>query len=117
MPPSVPQKIVAEKILTEEALKQEAARIFTALSKDNPNSSLTLEDVKKMLETEEIAKSDKRLRKQAIYIVNKSLVGSGASPSQEMLEKMVSEEIANLKKRRVERRKRNWECYHRLLSD
>lgn len=69
-----------------------------------------------MLEKEEIVKSDKRLRKRAIYIVNTSIVGSGASPSQEMLEKMVSEEIENLKEKRREMRERNWQAYKRLLD-
>ncbi|GAH56195.1 unnamed protein product, partial [marine sediment metagenome] len=114
--PEPPKKVVAEKILTEEALRQEAGRIFTALSKDHPNSSLTLESVIQMLEKEEIAKSDKRLRKRAIHIVNASIAGSGSAPSQEMLEKMVSDEIENLKKKRQEMRERNWAAYKKLLD-
>ena len=110
------EKLVAEKILTEEALKQEAGRIFAKLSQENPNSQITLESVIRMLEKEEIVKSDKRLRKRAIYIVNASIAGSGASPSQKMLEKMVSEEIENLKEKRKEMRERNWQAYKHLLD-
>lgn len=116
MPASPQEKIVVEKILTKESLRQEAGRIFTALSADRPNSQLTLEDVVKMLEKEEIAKADQRLRKRAIYIVNTSLAGSGSAPSQEMLSQMILTEIENLKRQREERRKRNWECYKKLLD-
>lgn len=106
-----------QKRIVEKTLEEEAAIIFTALSKDKPNSQITLEDVKKMLEKEEIVKADKRLRKRAIYIVNSSIAGSGSVPTQEMLEKMVAMEIENLKERRKEMREKNWQCYKRLLSD
>lgn len=117
--PEPPRQPVVEKLeraLTEKEILQEAARIFTALSTANPDSSLQLEDVERMLQKEEIAKSDKRLRKQAIYIVNASLAGSGASPSQEMLSQMVETEIDRLKKLRQERRDRNWAAYKKLLD-
>ena len=106
-----------QKPIVERTLEQEAAIIFTGLSKDNPNSQITLEDVKRMLEKEEIVKADKRLRKRAIYIVNASLAGSGSYPSQEMLEKMVAMEIENLKEKRKEMREKNWLVYKIILSD
>ena len=106
-----------QKPIVERTLEQEAAIIFTALSKDNPNSQITLEDVKKMLEKEEIVKADKRLRERAIYIVNASLAGSGSYPSQEMLEKMVAEEIERLTEERKLRREKNWQIYKKLLSE
>jgi len=113
--PETPQKIkkVVERALTGKEINEEAGRIFTALSKDNPNSSLTLEDVKKLLEKEEEEKIDKRIRRKAIQIVAREADGTC---SQEMLEKMVEAEIKNLQKEREERRKRNWECYSRLLD-
>ena len=112
----VPEKIDVEKALTEKTLKQEAGRIFTALSQDS-NSSLTLEDVQKMLEKEEILKADKRLRSRAIYIVNASIVGSGSVPTQEMLKEMVSDEIERLTEQRKEMREKNWAVYRKLLSE
>lgn len=115
--PAAPQeKVVAEKILTEEALKQEAARIFTALS-DNPNSSLTLEDVKKMLQAEEEKKTDKRIRRKAIQIVSNDISNSGGNVSQEQIEKMVKIEIERLTEQRKLRREKNWQVYRKLLSD
>lgn len=110
--PEAPKKPVVEKTLREQA-----GIIFTELMRDDPNSSIVLEDIIKLLEKEEIAKSDKRLRKRAIYVVNASLVGSGSVPTQEMLEKMVSEEIENLKEKRKEMREKNWAIYKKLLSD
>ena len=100
-----------------ETLEQEAERIFSALKKDNPNSSLTLESVIQMLEKEEAPKREKKTRELAISRVNASLVGSGSAPSQEMLEKMVEEEIVVIKEERAERKRKNWEAYRRLLSD
>jgi len=111
--PVSPQKPIVEKTLT---LKEQAAKIFTSLAKDNPNSQLVLEDIIAFLEKKEIAEADKRLRKRAIYIVNTSLAGSGSVPEKEVLSKMVEEEIENLKKQREEMRERNWQAYKRLLD-
>lgn len=114
MPTPLPQKkIVAEEILSEGELKQEAGRIFTALLKDNPNSSLQLEDVIRMLEKEELAKVDKRIRRKAIQIVSRELDGS---LSQEQIEKMVEAEVVALQKERKKRLEANWECYKKLLD-
>lgn len=99
-----------------ETLEQEAQRIFEGLRKANPNSSVTLESVRNMLLKEEEPKREKKIREMAIYRVNKSLAGSGSAPSQEMLEKMVAEEIGEIKKERELRKKKNWEAYKRLLS-
>jgi hypothetical protein len=112
MKPESPQKIVVEK-----TLKERAAVIFAGMMKDNPKSSLVLEDIIKLLEKKEIATADQRLRKKAIYVVNVSLAGSGSVPSQEVLERMVKDEIENQKKLRQERRDRNWQAYERLLVD
>jgi len=103
-----------KKVVVEQTIKEQAAKIFVALSKDS-NNQLTLEDIQKLLEKEEIAKSDQRLRKRAIHIVNVSLAGSGSSPSQQTLSKMVEDEIEHLKKLRQERRERNWSAYEKLL--
>ena len=111
--PVSPQKPIVEKTLT---LKEQAAKIFTSLAKDNPNSQLVLEDIIAFLEKKEIAEADKRLRKRAIYIVNTSLAGSGSVPDKEMLLKMVEDEIENQKKLRQERRDRNWAAYEKLLD-
>lgn len=96
-----------------ETIEQEAERIFSALKRETPNSSVTLGSVKRMLEKEAIVKSDKRLRKRAIAIVSRDLDGS---VSQEKLEKMVEQEIKNLKEERQEMRERNWQAYKRLLD-
>jgi len=109
--PESPKKVVVEKTLTERA-----GQIFTGLMRDNPKSSLTLEDIIALLEKKEIAAADQRLRKRAIYIVNTSLAGSGSVPSQEMLSRMVEMEIENLKKQREEMRERNWVAYEKLLQ-
>ncbi len=103
----------AKKVVVE-TLTEEAERIYSALKKENPNSSVTLESVKQMLEKEEIVKSDKRLRKRAIAIVSRDLDGS---MSQEQLEKMVAMEIEALKEDRRKMREKNWQCYKKLLSD
>ncbi len=100
-----------EKIV--ETLEEEATRVYTGLKKQNPNSAVTLESVKRMLEKEEIVKSDKRLRKRAIAIVSRDLDGS---VSQATIEKMVETELASLKKQRQEMRERNWQAYKRLLD-
>ncbi|MCK4731584.1 MAG: hypothetical protein KAT65_03915 [Methanophagales archaeon] len=112
LPASPQEKVTAEKILTEKALKQEAGRIFTALSADHPNSQLTLESVIQMLEKEEEKKTDKRIRRKAIAIVSRDLDGS---LSQDQIEKMVAKEIENLKEERRQMRERNWNAYRRLL--
>ena len=109
--PEAPEKPVVEK-----TLKERAGIIFAGMMKDNPKSSLVLEDIIKLLEKKEIAKADQRLRKRAIYIVNASIAGSGSYPDKEMLSKMVEEEIENLKKQREERRDRNWATYEKLLQ-
>jgi hypothetical protein len=103
-----------QKPIVEKTLEQEAAIIFTGLSQDNPNSQITLEDVKRMLEKEEIVKADKRLRKKAIAIVARDLDGS---LNQEQINKMVEIEIERLKEQRQEMREKNWAAYRRLLSD
>lgn len=108
--PESPQKVVVERTLRERA-----GIIFAGLMKDNEKSSLVLEDIVKMLEKKEIAEADQRLRKRAIHIVNVSLAGSGSSPSQQTLSKMVEDEIEHLKKLRQERRERNWSAYEKLL--
>lgn len=106
----------AQKIVVEKTLKERAGIIFTGMMEDNPKSSLVLEDIIKLLEKEEIKKADQRLRKKAIHIVNASLAGSGSSPSQELLERMVEDEIEHQKKLRQERRERNWSTYEKLLQ-
>lgn len=111
-----PEKIDVEKALTEKTLMQEAAKIFTALSQDNPNSSLTLEDVKKMLEVEEEKKIDKRILKKAIATVGHDMFNSGADVSEEKLEKMVKAEVERLTEERKERREKNWKAYEKLLD-
>lgn len=112
LPPQ--KKVVVEKELNDEEMVKEAARIFTKISKENPKSSITLEDVIQMLEKENEEKVDKRIRRQAIAIVAHDADGT-ASP--EMLEKMVKMEIKNLQEARKERREKNWEAYKRLLAD
>jgi len=111
-----PEKIAVEKVLTEKTLKEEAGRIFTALSQDNPNSQLTLEDVKKMLEVEEEKKIDKRILKKAIAIVSHDISNSGADVSEEKLEKMVKAEVERLTEERKLRRQKNWQAYQKLLD-
>jgi hypothetical protein len=106
-----------QKPIVEKTLRERAGIIFTGMMKDNPKSSLILEDIIKLLEKKGIATADQRLRKKAIYVVNVSLAGSGSVPSQEVLERMVKDEIENQKKLRQERRDRNWQAYERLLVD
>lgn len=106
-----------QKPAVEKTLKERAGVIFAGMMKDNPKSSLVLEDIIKLLERKEIAKADKRLRKRAIYIVNASIAGSGSVPTQEMLKEMVETEIENLKERRQEMREKNWQIYKKLLSE
>lgn len=112
--PEPPQKIkeVLDREMTEKELISEAGRIFTALSKDNP-SSLTLEDVKKLLRREEGEKVDKRIRRKAIQIVSQEADGS---VSHEKLKEMVEIEIKALKEARKKRLEANWKCYRRLLD-
>lgn len=105
-----------QKPIVEKTLRERAGIIFAGMMEDNPKSSLVLEDIIKLLEKKEIATADKRLRKKAIHIVNVSLAGSGSSPSQETLSKMVEDEIENQKKLRQERRDRNWASYEKLLD-
>jgi hypothetical protein len=105
-----------EKPIVEKTLKERAGIIFTGMMKDNPKSSLVLEDIVALLEKKEIAKADKRLRQKAIYIVNASIAGSGSVPTQAQLEKMVSDEIENLKEQRQEMREKNWKAYEKLLD-
>lgn len=113
--PSAPQKIkkVDERELTEKEITEESARIFTTLSKDNPNNTIMLEDVKNLLMEEEEEKVDKRIRKKAIMIISREADGSC---SQEKLKEMVEIEIKNLKEERKKRLEANWECYKRLLD-
>ncbi len=113
--PAPPQKIkkVVERELTEKEITEEAGRIFTALSKDNPDNKIMLEDVKKILMEEEEEKVDKRIRKKAIMIVSQEADGS---VSQEKLKEMVEIEIKNLKEERKKRLSANWKCYRRLLG-
>jgi hypothetical protein len=106
-----------QKPIVEKTLKESAALIFTGLMKDNPKSGLLLEDIIALLEKKEIAEADKRLRKRAIYIVNASIAGSGSAPSQELLSRMVEDEIEHLKKLRQERREKNWQAFQKILSD
>jgi len=106
--PKIPEKPITEN------LEQEAQRIFAGLKRDNPNSSVTFESVKKYLEKEEEAKTDKRLRERAIAIVSRDLAGN---VSQEVIERMVESEFQALKTEREERKKKNWEAYRRLLDE
>jgi len=99
-----------------ETLEQEAKRIFYGLKKDNPNSSLQLEHVQEMLEKEEAPKREKKTREQAIYRVNKSLAGSGSDVSQQILTKMVDDEVKAIKEEKEERKRKNWQAYKRLLD-
>lgn len=113
--PEPPQKIkkVAERELSEKEITEEAGRIFTRLSQDNPNSALTLGDVKKLLMKEEDEKIDRRIKRKAIMIVSREADGS---VSHEKLKEMVQIEIENLKKERQKRREANWKCFERLLD-
>ncbi len=113
--PAPPQKIkkVVERELTEKEITEEAGRIFTALSKDNPDNKIMLEDVKKILMEEEEEKVDKRIRKKAIMIVSQEADGS---VSQEKLKEMVEIEVKNLQAERKKRLSANWKCYRRLLG-
>ena len=106
--PKIPEKPITEN------LEQEAQRIFAGLKRDNPNSSVTFESVKKYLEKEEEAQTDKRLRERAIAIVSRDLAGN---VSQEVIERMVESEFQALKTEREERKKKNWEAYRRLLDE
>lgn len=108
--------ISPQKPIVERTLKQEAARIFTALSKENPNSQLTLESVIEMLEKEGESKREKKTRELAIYRVNKSLAGSGSDVSQQILTKMVDDEVKAIKEEKEERKRKNWQAYKRLLD-
>ncbi|TET67485.1 MAG: hypothetical protein E3J56_12820 [Candidatus Aminicenantes bacterium] len=105
--PLPPQKLVSE------TLEEEATRIFKKLKKEAPNSSLQLEDVKKLLEKEQEEKVDKRIRRRAIITISKELDGE---VSQAVLEKMVEAEIEALKRQRQEMRKKNWAAYQKLLD-
>ncbi|MCK4859733.1 MAG: hypothetical protein KAS87_04135, partial [Candidatus Omnitrophica bacterium] len=113
--PSAPQKVkkVVERELTQKEIIEESARIFTALSKDNPDNKIMLEDVKKILMEEEEEKVDKRIRKKAIMIVSQEADGS---VSQEKLKEMVEIEVKNLKEERRKRLNENWKCYRKLLG-
>lgn len=106
----------APKPIVEKTLRERAGIIFTGMMRDNPKSSLILEDIVKLLEEEKIKKADKRLRQKAIYIVNASLVGSGSIPTQTQLKEMVEMEIENLKEQRQEMREKNWQAYQKLLD-
>lgn len=108
-------KLAVQKPVVE-TLEQEAKRIFYELKKDNPNSALQLEDVEKMLEKEQKPKRERKTRELAIYRVNRSLDGSGAIPSQEILEKMIVREIESIKEEREEKKRKNWQAYKRLLD-
>lgn len=110
---------LAEEIKRKEpeTLDEEAQRIFEGLKKANPNSALKLEHVRNMLEKEQEPKRERKLREFAIRRVNISIAGCGAAPSQQMLEKMVAEEIEFIKEERAERKRKNWEAYKRLLDE
>jgi hypothetical protein len=105
--PTPPQKKVVE------TLDEEAQRIFEGLKKDNPNSSVTLESVKKYLGVEEEKNADKRLRKRAIAIVSKDLDGTA---DQATIREMIEMEFQALKKEREQRTLKNWLAYKKLLD-
>ena len=109
-------KISEEKKEPEPPKKKisESERIFLELKKQNPNSSVTLESVKRMLEKEEEVKADKRIRRKAIITVSKECDGS---VNNETLKKMVDAEISALKAARKLKRQKNWEAYKRLLDE
>lgn len=96
-----------------ETLDEEATRIFKKLKEGTPNSSVTLESIKRMLGKEEEEKVDKRIRRRAIINVSRDLDGS---VSQTTVERMVAEEVKALKEERRKIRERNWEAYEKLLS-
>jgi hypothetical protein len=106
------QKVIAEK----ETLEEQTKRVFETLKADNPSSSTTLEDVKRVLKDEYESKREKKIREWAIRRVNASL-GYGAIASQAQLEKMVEEEIVVIMEEKAERKRKNWQCYKKLLSD
>jgi hypothetical protein len=114
---SAQKEVVVEEILTEKTLKEEAGRIFVALKNDNPDSSVTLESVIRMLKIEEEKKIDKRILKKAIAIVSRDMFNSGGGVSEEKMEKMVKAEVQRLQEERKLRREKNWQCYKKLLSD
>ncbi len=70
-----------------------------------------------MLEKEEAPKRERKTRELAIYRVNRSLDGSGSDISQQVLTKMVDEEVRVIKEEREEKKRKNWLAYKRLLSD
>lgn len=108
--------IESSKKVVVETLEEEAQKIFSALKRDNPNSQLTLESVIQMLEKEGEGKREKKTRELAIYRVNKSLAGSGSDVSQQILTKMVDDEVKAIKEEKEERKRKNWQAYKRLLD-
>jgi len=111
--PEPPQKPISEN----ETLEEQTKRVFETLKADNPESSITLEEVRRVLKDEYESKREKKTRELAISRVNISLAGSGGSLSQAQLEKMVEEEIGFIKEKRAEKKRKNWQAYRRLLSD
>lgn len=111
MVPAPPQKPLVE------TLTEEATRIYTGLKKENPNSVLKLEHVRDMLIKELEPKRERKLREFAIRRVNASLEGCGSAPSQQLLAKMIEDEIAFIREQRAEKKRKNWQAYKRLLSD
>jgi len=109
--PKAPEKVIVE------SLEAEAKRIYEGLKKDNPNSSLQLEDVRNMLFKEGEGKRARKERELAAFRVSRSLAGSGSALPQAVLEKMVQEEIESIKEQKAEKKRKNWEAYKRLLSD
>ena len=105
-------KPIQEKIV--ETIEQESKRIYYELKKDNPNSDIKLATVQRMLEKEAIVKSDKRLRKKALAIISRECDGS---ISNEKLEKMVEQEIKNLKEEQAERKRKELVAYRCLLEE
>ena len=108
------EKIAEEaKPKKQETLTEEAERIFTELKKQNPHSSTTLESVKRVLEKEELVKSDKRLRKRAIQIVSRDVAGN---VPQAQLERMVEKEFQVLREERASKLRKMGTAYRRLLN-
>lgn len=110
--PRQSQKPIAEN----ETLEEQTKRVFETLKASDPDTCITLEEIRGVLRPEYESKQEKKIRELAIRRVNASIAGSGGGHSQAQLEKFVEEEIVVIKEEKTERKRKNWEAYRRLLD-
>jgi len=111
--PAPRQKLINEN----ETFEEQCQRVFETLKRDDPNSSITLEEIRRVLKDDYESKREKKTREMAIRRVNRSLEGCGSAPSQAQLKEMVAEEIVVIEEERKLRKERNWAAYKKLLDE